>query len=280
MANWPRDPDSRIELNREYFTKKTYKGGRQSAYEVEVHREEKPKKKAAEDAVEKMKARFEKTLVALGCRKSMTEDDGDGVLKLDTNTGTQFTNVLTALHRNAESVGVLDFLGSGAKQATYISMKPVEGDDDDSDAVAVSPLQKTPMATNTGDYMDVDEVEGGNLMVQKLVKDLGYQPPRLLISMSGASVSNEEFPLKVRKILKNGFSETSDTWIITNGHNSGVAKLASTVAAEVRSSPGFNQAALPVIGITRDPSDGKRNEKFYRYQYEPRSGSDLEACLA
>ena len=74
-----------------------------------------------------------------------------------------------------------------------------------------------------------------------------------------ASVSNEEIPLKVRKILKNGFSETSDTWIITNGLNSGVAKLASTVAAEVRSSPGFNQAALPVIGISRDPSEGRKS---------------------
>jgi len=279
MANWPH-PDYRIELNSKYFSDKNmYKGGLDAAYRSEVDPSDpKPKKKVKEDAIEKMKARFQKTLVALGCRKSMTDDgDGDGVLKLDTNTGTGFTNVLTALHRNAESVGVLDFLGSGAKQATYISMKPVE---DDGDAVAVSSRQKVPMATNSGDYLDVDEVEGGELMVQKLVKDLGYQPPRLLISMSGASVSNEEFPLKVRKILKNGFSETSDTWIITSGLNSGVAKLASTVAAEVRSSPGFNQAALPVIGITRDPSDGKRSESFYRYQYEPRSGSDLEACLA
>jgi hypothetical protein len=280
MANWP-GPRDRIELNSKYFSDKNmYKGGLDAAYQSEVDASDlKPKKKAKEDAIEKMKARFQKTLVALGCRKSMTDDgDGDGVLKLDTNTGTGFTNVLTALHRNAASVGVLDFLGSGAKQATYISMQPVEDDgDDDDDAVAVSYLQKVPMATNSGDYLDVDEVEGGELMVQKLVKDLGYQPPRLLISMSGASVSNEEFPLKVRKILKNGFSETSDTWIITSGLNSGVAKLASTVAAEVRSSPGFNQAALPVIGITRDPSDGKRSESFYRYQYEPRSGSDLEA---
>ena len=121
MANWPKDSKDRVELKRDYFNKTIYTGGSGSAYAMERDPNTTQSKKMAEDWVEKMKARFEKTLVALGCRKSMTTDDGDGILKLDAGTGTEFINVLTALGKDAESVGVLEFHGSGAKQATYAS---------------------------------------------------------------------------------------------------------------------------------------------------------------
>ena len=66
----------------------------------------------------------------------------------------------------------------------YISMKKPVAEDDETVGEEVSKFSTQTMATNTGDHIDVD-VAGGKLMVQKLVKDLGYQPPRLLISMSG-----------------------------------------------------------------------------------------------
>ena len=47
----------------------------------------------------------------------------------------------------------------------------------------------------------------------------------------------------------NGFAETDDLWVITNGLNQGVSKMVSEIVSNLRASSGLGDYAIPVIGI-------------------------------
>lgn len=97
-----------------------------------------------------------------------------------------------------------------------------------------------------------DPTELGMHITRGLVDCLGFRPPRLVLSLLGAS-TEAEINAKTRKVLKNALSETQDTWVLTDGLNDGISRVAAQITKEIRSAPGVDDGSLPVIGI-RHPS--------------------------
>ena len=53
-------------------------------------------------------------------------------------------------------------------------------------------------------------------VVTMMIEGMQIQPPRLVISISGDQNEVAD-PEHLTRILMNGFSETDDLWVITNG---------------------------------------------------------------
>eukprot|EP00039_Didymoeca_costata_P006297 m.88994 g.88994 ORF g.88994 m.88994 type:complete len:2000 (+) comp13201_c0_seq2:35-6034(+) len=86
-------------------------------------------------------------------------------------------------------------------------------------------------------------------LVQLMIEYMGIKPPRLIVSVGGSHrtdlLRSEE---KLKEILKNGLSEMSDVWFLTDGLGDGISNMVAKTVAAFRKSQ-ENPSILPVIGV-------------------------------
>lgn len=86
-------------------------------------------------------------------------------------------------------------------------------------------------------------------IIEMLIKNLAIRPPRIVVSVLGSESDDAGVTdPKLRAVLKNAMLESPDVWVVTDGRNSGVAKLIASIMDEIRAS-NMEEYTVPVIGI-------------------------------
>lgn len=77
------------------------------------------------------------------------------------------------------------------------------------------------------------------------------QPPRLVISVSGAETSEQLGTMRadIERTLKHAFSEITDVWFLTSGLGDGVSKQVGKIVSDFREMHAMENDTMPVIGI-------------------------------